>query len=27
LLGRGEVFERLPSDLGAVRARILEFAR
>ena len=27
LQGRGEVFERLPSDLGAVRARILEFAR
>jgi threonine synthase len=27
LKGQGEVFERLPSDLGAVRARILDFAR
>lgn len=27
LQGRREVFERLPSDLGAVRARILDFAR
>ncbi len=27
LQGRGEVFEHLPSDLGAVRARILDFAR
>jgi len=27
LQGRGEVFERLPSDLGAVRARILDFTR
>lgn len=27
LRGRGEVFENLPADLGAVRARILDFTR
>jgi threonine synthase len=27
LKGKGEVFERAASDLGAVRARVLDFAR